>query len=373
MFQPGEGHIVVAAADGFVNKFAFIVAAGRPRIGGGDIAVDGGLVLRVPAELDVGLQAFGDDVGEVLGQREGRLCHVVLDGAVAEAVQQVPRVVALVGKGQGAVFVDGDYSHGRSVQRARIDFVAVVARRIGVRELVREAQADGCGLADVYVHVRAETELVEAHSRVVAVLVGVEDTVFEVVVAAHVVTEGLGSSGHAEVGPAAGALLLEDGVDPVHGGVEFPVGSAQVHLPVVVADGGFGSGGGVQTVVVVYPLLGACQFGKFGGRNHTRFSLEVDLGLGLGTALGGDEDDTVRAAHTVQGGGGSVLEDAERSDVFRIHEVHVALHAVHQHERLFVRVLSEGVHTADPEVCACARLTGALHDHYTRQFTGKSG
>ena len=160
-------------------------------------------------------------------------------------------------------------------------------------------------------------------------------------------------------------------MDPVHAGVELPVGAAQVHLPFIVSDGGLGSGGSVESVVVVYPLLGVGKFWQPGRGDDSGLGLETDLGLGFGAALGGDEDHAVCAAHTVEGGGGGILEDAERSDVLGIDEIHVAFHSVHQHERFAVG--SEGVHTADPEVGARSRLTCALNDHDTGQFTGEGG
>ena len=160
-------------------------------------------------------------------------------------------------------------------------------------------------------------------------------------------------------------------MDPVNCRVEVRVCAAQVHLLLVVGDGGFAAAVRVQAVVVVYPLLRAGKLRQAGWRDHAGFCLEGDLGLGLRSAFSGDENDTVSAAHTVQGGCGCVLEDGEGGDVLCVHKVHVSFHAVHQDQRL--AVCTEGVHASDPEVGAGTRLTGVLHDHYTCKFTCKCG
>ena len=47
-------------------------------------------------------------------------------------------------------------------------------------------------------------------------------------------------------------------------------------------------------------------------------ALEGDLGLAFGTALGGDQDDTVTGTGTIQGGGSRILEDGHGSDIVGI-------------------------------------------------------
>ena len=366
-----QGHVVVAAADLLVDEVALGVPAGGAGVGGGDGAVDDRLVLGVPAELEVGGETLRNEIGEILRQGHRGLGDVVLDGAVTGVVQQVPGVVALLRDGQRAVGVlrhDADRGGGEG---ARIDGIAVAGRGVGVGELVRQAQTEGGGLGDVDVHVGAEAELVEAHAGVVAVVVGVEDTLLIVVVAAHVVTDVLRTAADAEVGAARGGALLEDGVDPVHGGVEVRVGAAEVEALLVVGDGRHAAEVGVEAVVVVHPLLRAGELRQAGRPDETGLGLEGDLRLGLGTALGGDEDDTIGTTHTVEGRRGCILEDGEGGDVLGVDKVHVAFHAVDEHQRLAVG--AEGVHTADPEVGACARLTGLLHDDDTGQFTGQGG
>ena len=254
-------------------------------------------------------------------------------------------------------------------QRAGVNLVAVLARRIRVCELVRQAQAEDRGFGDVDIDVGAEAELVEAHAGIIAVVLGVEDTLLVVVVAADIIADVFRTAADRQVDAGGGGLLLEDLVDPVDGRIEVRVGAAQVEASLVVADWGLVAGVGVEAVVVVDPLPGAGQFGKAGRGDHAGLGLEGYLRLGFGTALGGDEDDAVGAADAVEGRCGRILEDGEGGDVLRVYEVHLALDAVDENKRL--RVGAEGVHTADPEVGAGARLTGALHDDDTGQLAGK--
>ena len=366
-----QGHVVVAAADLLVDEVALGVPAGGAGVGGGDGAVDGRLVLGVPAELDVGGEALGDEIGEILRQGHRGLGDVVLDGAVAGVVELVPGVVTLLRDRQRAVGVLRDDADRGGGEGARVDLVAVAGRGVRVGELVGQAQAEGRGLGDVDVHVGAEAELVEAHAGVVAVVVGVEDTLLIVIVATYVVADVLRTAADAEVDAAGGGMLLEDGVDPVYDRVEIRVGPAEVEALLVVGDGGLAAEVGVEAVVVVHPLLRAGELRQAGRADHAGLGLEGDLRFGLGAALGGDEDDTVGAADTVEGRRGRILEDGEGCDVLRVDEVHVAFHTVDEHQRLAVG--AEGVHTADPEVSAGARLTGLLHDDDTGQFTGEGG
>ena len=80
--------------------------------------------------------------------------------------------------------------------------------------------------------------------------------------------------------------------------------------------------------------------------------------LGLGTALGGDEDDTVTCLRTVDGGGSGVLQDLHGFDHGRIQVLDVVhFQTVHDHERSETGA-AVGGDTADADVGLFARGAG---------------
>ena len=111
----------------------------------------------------------------------------------------------------------------------------------------------------------------------------------------------------------------------------------------------------------------------FGGEHRDRVLHEVHVegavigdmgrsGLVLGTLLGGDEDDAVRAAGAVDGGRGRILEDGHRLDVLRGQGADfTAGDAVDHHERAVAGI--EGGRAADLVVGAGVRVGALARDH----------
>ena len=91
------------------------------------------------------------------------------------------------------------------------------------------------------------------------------------------------------------------------------------------------------------------QLGHLGELGDALIDVEREFGSADLTGLGGDDDDTVTAAHTVDGRCGSVLEDGDGLDVGGVELAPAALDAVHEHERTFIAV-GQSRETAHPDV-----------------------
>ena len=373
-----EAHVTRSGHDLVEHQIALIVAAGRMVLVGVVLAGDAVVAVDIPRELGVHLQALGDDIREVLRQRDERLGHrpVVLRVAlVVEHVINVHRAAALGRNRQRAVRIDRRVRNRRRAHRIGVEIVVHVGIHAagfvlaGVLRRKRKAQLGRFG--DVDVDVRTEAEAVEVHLGVVIIVVGhVEHTALRIVGTAHVVADVLVTARRADIHAAGHRQVLVDGVHPVHVRIEVGIGAAQVHLLLIVVDrldrtllvGG-------DFVVVVDPLLGIGHLGDLHRLREAELGLDADLGGPFRTALGGDEHDTVRTAHTVERRGRSVLQNRKRRNVVHVHEVHFALDTVHENQRLVV--LAEGVHAADPEIGALTRLARTLHHDDTGQLTGQ--
>ena len=115
----------------------------------------------------------------------------------------------------------------------------------------------------------------------------------------------------------------------------------------------------VHVIDILGPLVGVeGVVARNGAGGDTDIGLEGDLGATLATALGGDDDDAVRTAGTIERTGGSVLDDGHRLDVVGVEGVDRAVvrHAVNDIERGGGSV--DGTVTADDHGSARTRLTG---------------
>ena len=115
------------------------------------------------------------------------------------------------------------------------------------------------------------------------------------------------------------------------------------------------------------------------GHRHleTRNGAHGDLRLAGVTALGGDDDDAVRTAHTEHRRGGGVLQDGQAFDFIRVHGVQRTLDTIDQDERRRVGV-GKGTYASDVDLSVVfTRLTGLLHSgntrHLSRQDVGNIG
>jgi hypothetical protein len=86
-----------------------------------------------------------------------------------------------------------------------------------------------------------------------------------------------------------------------------------------------------------------------------------------GAALGGDENDAVRASCAVDRRGGGVLQDVDCLDVVRVDLIEVGTDdAVHDDERLVAAVQRVATSNADAHLRARLRV-GRLHDDARRE------
>ena len=97
----------------------------------------------------------------------------------------------------------------------------------------------------------------------------------------------------------------------------------------------------------------------------TAAGLEIDLGLVLVTALGGNNDNTAGSCGTVESGSGSVLKDGEGFDVVGVEAT--AGNTVHNEQRTCA--CGDGTCTADADVGAGTRLAGRVHYHHAGHLT----
>ena len=171
-------------------------------------------------------------------------------------------------------------------------------------------------------------------------------------------------------------LLLLGGGEPGHSihllRSEVPVVLELPEVVVVVDIGGKALVAGVSSLFVAYGLVaeegvfvGGGAFLQQSSGGEAVVAGEVDNRLAGGSALGGDYDDTVRTAHTIDCRGGCVLQDADALYLVGIHsiELFVGLFAglldpVDDDERGGVAV---GRDASDVDVGSVApRFTGGL-------------
>ena len=370
-----EAHVVAAVGVGSgQHQFAVFVAPGGIVGHGGHCTLQEGCVLCIPCEFYIGFQAGGDDVREILRQRQQGLRHHGIVAPVSGVVQHVVGVdrARLLRDCQHAVRKYGRRSHGGNVHRVGVQVVRGRAGSVFGRVLRGERKAQLRRLGNVDVDVRAEAVLVEVHLGIVTVVVSdIEHTAFRVVGCRNVVTDFRGAARDARVYAAGHGQVLEDGVDPVDVRIEVGVAAAQVHLAGIVRNRHLGAAAvAVEFVVVVDPLRSVRQLGQLDRLRNAEFGLDADLGRRhFGASFGGDQDDAVRTAHTVEGGRRCVLQDGERGDVVRVDKVHVALDTVDEHQRGGFG--TERTLSADPELGARSGFARTLHHDDTRQFAGE--
>ena len=96
----------------------------------------------------------------------------------------------------------------------------------------------------------------------------------------------------------------------------------------------------------------------------------VDPGLAFHATLGGNQDNTVSTLHAIHRRGRGVLQHRDRSHRCHVHRLDLTLHAVHQYQRLGVRVPGSRAADIDARILF-TRLTGrgdgGNTGHVTRQ------
>ncbi len=190
--------------------------------------------------------------------------------------------------------------------------------------------------------------------------------------------------GNLDTGADVGAAGTLDGTLVVVVGQVGGIGVvlAATHDGEVVVMGDGGAADFLEPVGVVLAVLGNVtlagpSFGPLGtqfvsgeevrspepmGRGSVAIVLDRDRRLALGV-LGRDDDDAVGTAGTVDGGGGTVLQDIDGLNVLRGDRGKVAGDAVHQHQRS--RGTQEGRITAEHDGSGGRRVAGRERDLQT--------
>ena len=126
-----------------------------------------------------------------------------------------------------------------------------------------------------------------------------------------------------------------------------------------------------EDLVIVFVLVVVTGTGGFTGQldiffsghhvgqvrvgTDTHIAAVIYAGLACLATAGGHEDDTVRGAGTVNGGGGGILQDVDALDVIRVDVLEgCALDSIDHHERS--GAATDGVQTTDQDVVSAARL-----------------
>ena len=206
-----------------------------------------------------------------------------------------------------AVRIVGNHERGLGKGGVHVHLVTGVGGIAGVG-----GETDPEPLADPLVHAGVQRDAV--------VTLGRDDGLVIIIGNAEAVAAALGAAGHVQVVVLRVAIAVEE-VLPIG---ELVVGLVQgiavltahlTHLDVLLARH--------------HRILDGLLEGGVGVEGHLR-------SLALDTLVGGDEDDTVGAAGTVDGGGGGVLEDVHALDVTRgdVGEGSHERHAVEDDERV---------------------------------------
>ena len=171
------------------------------------------------------------------------------------------------------------------------------------------------------------------------------------------VIHGLVAAAHGEIVLHNGSVLVEDGVHPV-GAFTQRIG--------IVEHGGIA---GIELAFVHHHgILGRVQNGRLApGILHTVGEVVGNLGLTLGSFLGGNKHNAMGTTGAVNGRGGCILEDLDTLDVIRIQVVDATgSQAIDNIERC---TSIDGTDTTDTDLCTGIRSTGALDNGNTGGHT----
>ena len=371
------GHVQAGAVGPGGVLDGLVVAAGTG-------ALLGERHIRVVTAFHRGAEALGDEV-QPLGDGHVHPEGGLVLGLVAGPVVVLPAVPFRKAVRKGVV---GDHRHRHAVHDARR------GRRMGPQhgehpDVAAVAVQRFAGVADhaadVELHVRRLGELEVQVRAVVVPVVGVvvvvgdvrdllQQTVLEHVAHRHEVADLVRAARDVDV-----VLGLEEGL------AEHQLVPLRVREHDGVAARAVGLDGlrrEVQALVglAVVPLVHVVVPGEIiagalrdvGHRNlRARDGTHGDLGFPRIAALGGDDDDAVRAADTEHGRGCRILEDRETLDFVRIHRVHRPFHAIHEDERGGVGV-GQGTHASDVDPgIVFTRLSGFLDGGHAGHLAGE--
>ena len=146
----------------------------------------------------------------------------------------------------------------------------------------------------------------------------------------------------------------------------LPVGTLTHRGNLGITEGWLSKCVGVDKIDVVEPcpLLGVHKVEPLDLVLHTALDIVLHLSLACLSFLGGDKDDTVRSAATVNGSCRCILEDLEGLDVIRIDGGCTGRNSVDYVQRIIATL--DGVDTTDSNRVITLRATCVLGDHNSR-------
>ena len=305
----------------------------------------------IVTSLHGGTQALGDEV-QALGDRHIHVQRSLVLGAEAGPVVVLPSVPAGESLGDRLLGHRGDRHPVHDTRgtgrmgpehRKHPDVAAVAVQRLaGV----------AYDTADIELHVRGLGEFEVQVGAVVITVVGIvvvvghvrdllQQTVLEHITHRNEVTHLVRTAADVDVVLGLQEGLAEHQLVPLGVREHDGVAAGTVSLDGLGRKVRIGSGDAIVPLehVVIPGEVIAGALGDVGhGHLYASDGASGNLGLAHVAALGGDDDDTVRTAHTEHRGGSGVLQDGQALDFVRVHRVQRTLHAVHQDERRSVGV-----------------------------------
>ena len=147
----------------------------------------------------------------------------------------------------------------------------------------------------------------------------------------------------ATIGIYQSLLVSLFGISECH--VVGNLGVDNLVLTVVVAS----LTGGVGFVDGIHILNAINQVGHLGQVCNTLIDIERKLWLADLTRLGGDDNNTVTTAHTIDSSRGGILQNSDRLDVLGRQAAPATLNTVDKHQRPFI-LIGKCRDTANPDV-----------------------
>ena len=339
--------------------------------------------VRVIAALDAGAEAFGNEV-QTLRQGHVHVQAGLVFFGPAEAVIVFETVPAGQAVRDGVLGYLGD---GHAVDDARRR--EVLGPEHGTHPDVGRRGIRLAGIADdpadVELHVRGLGELEVQVRAVVIAVVGVvvvvvqarhllEQTVLEHVAHRHEVADLVGTAGDVDVVLGLQEHLAEHQFAPVGVREHQRVRSRAVRLDGFLGEIGRRVRVGVvpHEYVIVFRVFVAVGLADVGQRYlDAGDGTYVDLRFAGLAALGGDDDDAVRAAYAEHRRGGGVFQDGKAFDFIRVDRVHRTLDAIHEDER-GGGGFGEGADASDIDLgVVFARLAAELDGGDARHLAGQ--
>ena len=357
------GH-ALGVADIHVYVVVLVILAHVTLHAVGDMAVHVVEVIEVVGEFGRERKTFGHQRGEVPRQIERSLQRVDELFGIAALRGERPRV-EVYGRSCAAgraIGILAGHLDRRHLTHLREYFVGC-GSRIG---LVLDDSAQPEAQNEVFRHIDIDvrTEIVTVGARIGAVVVaGIFAEQSALAGVAHIdeVTNDFVSSADTQVVDRLKAILLQYVAHPIRIGIEIRVGTVAELQQLLLRP----RQGGRRAAPVACRLVHErSEFVTGDILRETQpvqrgeLRPEYDLRFPHPTFLGVDENDAVGAADAVYRRCGGVLEHCHRLDLSHVDQVHVALHAVHEDQRIAVLPRT---HAPDEDRCrVVARLARAL-------------